>query len=68
MPTDTWQKSSFSGDGGNCVNVAATGAGAVCLRESDDPGNILTVAPAALHGLIRAAKAGQLPSRGGGRP
>ncbi|MBT2493098.1 DUF397 domain-containing protein [Streptomyces sp. ISL-96] len=51
-----WQKSSFSGagDGGNCVELAATDD-AVLLRESDAPAAILTTTPTAFAALIRAA-------------
>jgi hypothetical protein len=35
-----WQKSSYSQDQGDCVELAAHG-GAVLLRESDEPGVVL---------------------------
>ncbi|MFD7707356.1 DUF397 domain-containing protein [Streptomyces sp. NPDC059785] len=49
-----WQKSSFSGgdDSSNCVEVAAT-RGARLLRESDQPGTVLSATGTALAGLIR---------------
>ncbi|MGW2642186.1 DUF397 domain-containing protein [Streptomyces sp. NPDC001348] len=50
-----WQKSSFSGDQANCLNLAApTPAGPIHLRESDQPDTILTTTPAALAALIQA--------------
>ncbi|WP_434481754.1 DUF397 domain-containing protein [Streptomyces sp. NBC_01340] len=51
-----WQKSTYSGDGSNCVYVAATPTGTVRLRESDAPETILTTTPAALNSLIRTLK------------
>lgn len=51
-----WQKSTYSGDGSNCVYVAATPTGAVHLRESDEPDVILTTSPERLQGLIRSLK------------
>lgn len=55
-----WQKSTFSGpdDGNACVELATSPAG-VHLRESDDPGELLTTAPGPLGAFIRAAKAGE---------
>lgn len=54
-----WQKSSFSGAGGeNCVELAAV-AGTVMLRESDDPGVVLSTSPAALRRLLSGIKAGE---------
>ncbi|MDX2700768.1 DUF397 domain-containing protein [Streptomyces ipomoeae] len=49
-----WQKSSFSSgpDGSNCVEVAH-GSAELLLRESDDPGRVLSLAPAALIAFIR---------------
>jgi len=49
-----WRKSSFSGDQANCLYLAgATPAGPVHLRESDQPGTVLTTTPGALAALIR---------------
>jgi hypothetical protein len=56
-----WQKSSYSGDGTHCVNVATTPDGAVAIRESDDPDVIVTVSPDAFRGLIQSLKAGLGP-------
>ncbi|WP_279595139.1 DUF397 domain-containing protein [Streptomyces sp. NEAU-YJ-81] len=52
-----WRKSSESGDASNCVNVAASDR-AVLLRESDDPGVILSTTRASLRAFIRGAKDG----------
>ncbi|MFF7530883.1 DUF397 domain-containing protein [Streptomyces bobili] len=56
MPTLDWQKSSYSGDGSNCVYVAASPAGTVHLRESDNPEGVLTTTAARLHTFICALK------------
>ncbi|MEU9792320.1 DUF397 domain-containing protein [Streptomyces sparsogenes] len=58
MPVD-WQKSSFSAEAANCLNIAAPASEAIKLRESDDPDVILTTTPATLGVFIRAAKAGR---------
>ncbi|MEU1665848.1 DUF397 domain-containing protein [Streptomyces sparsogenes] len=59
----TWQKSSFSHEEGECVELAATD-GAIQLRESDDPDTVITTAPRPLGGLIRAIKAGEFDHLG----
>ncbi|MGO4431379.1 DUF397 domain-containing protein, partial [Streptomyces sp. MCAF7] len=59
LPTD-WQKSSYSQEGSACLNIAAPTPDAIKIRESDDPGVILTTTPATLGVFIRAAKTGQL--------
>ncbi|WP_346429062.1 DUF397 domain-containing protein [Streptomyces luteoverticillatus] len=51
-----WQKSSYSGTASNCLNIAAVGDGTLRLRESDDPGTVLVVAPASLRALIRTVQ------------
>ncbi|MFH9862285.1 DUF397 domain-containing protein [Streptomyces sp. NPDC017202] len=51
-----WQKSSFSGDGSNCVNVAASPTGTVHLRESDAPDTVLTTTSPGLRALISGLK------------
>ncbi|WP_314412430.1 DUF397 domain-containing protein [Streptomyces sp. DSM 40484] len=57
-----WQRSSFSGDGGNnCVEVAATTNGAA-LRESDSPTEVLATSQGALLSLIRGIKTATVPS------
>ncbi|GAA2384684.1 hypothetical protein GCM10010420_03730 [Streptomyces glaucosporus] len=60
MSRGDWQKSSFCGQGGgnNCIEVRSD-AGAVMVRESERPEQVLTVAPDALRALIRGAKAGE---------
>ncbi|WP_328937561.1 DUF397 domain-containing protein [Streptomyces tauricus] len=57
----TWLKSSFSeASGNNCVEVAATEDGAA-LRESDEPGRILTLSPQGLSALIVVIKQNPSP-------
>ncbi|MCX4907239.1 DUF397 domain-containing protein [Streptomyces sp. NBC_00878] len=52
-----WQKSSFSGGGGDedCLEIAATPT-TLHLRESDTPATILSPAPTALNALLTAMK------------
>lgn len=60
MSQDAWQKSSFSGggDSDDCVEVAAgQGTGAVLLRESDEPGTMITTTATGLAALIRHLRA-----------
>ncbi|MGY0462446.1 DUF397 domain-containing protein [Kitasatospora sp. cg17-2] len=54
-----WQKSSFSGDDANCVEVRV-GVGLVELRESDDGDVILPTNPAAFANLLNTIKTGEL--------
>ncbi|MEV6674849.1 DUF397 domain-containing protein [Streptomyces sp. NPDC051162] len=60
MATYTWQKSSYSHEGANCLNVAVADDSTRLLRESDDPGSMLAPTPARLGALISALKAGHL--------
>lgn len=57
----TWQKSTYSPDGSNCVYVAATPTGQVHLRESDEPEVILITTRPRLGALIRTLKAHPTP-------
>ncbi|WJD99656.1 DUF397 domain-containing protein [Streptomyces antimycoticus] len=56
-----WRKSSYSADAPDnaCVELAHGPGAAVLLRESDEPGTVITTTPAALRALTRAAKAGR---------
>ncbi|MEU3459958.1 DUF397 domain-containing protein [Streptomyces sp. NPDC006733] len=60
-----WRKSSFSGadEGNSCVELAPV-PGAVLLRESDAPGVVLTMTPAALRAFLRAVRAGSFDTQG----
>ncbi|WP_250302181.1 DUF397 domain-containing protein [Streptomyces sp. A 4/2] len=61
MPVYTWQKSSHSTEGANCVNVAIAPDGGIALRESDSPSAILTTTPASLGALLATVKRGNTP-------
>ncbi|WP_338423531.1 DUF397 domain-containing protein [Streptomyces gobiensis] len=54
-----WQKSSFSGTQGECVELAAAD-GAIKIRESDEPHTVLSSDGVRLRALISHVKAGQL--------
>ncbi|MCP3822389.1 DUF397 domain-containing protein [Streptomyces sp. A3M-1-3] len=54
-----WQKSSFSGGGGEqCLHVAKRN-GEILLCESDDPDNTITTSPEKLAAFIQGVKAGE---------
>ncbi|MFD7450018.1 DUF397 domain-containing protein [Kitasatospora sp. NPDC059827] len=53
-----WQKSSYSSDQANCVEIASAGE-LIYLRESDDPSTIVTTTRAKLNAWIQGAKAGE---------
>ncbi|GHG59906.1 DUF397 domain-containing protein [Streptomyces griseocarneus] len=46
-----WQKSSYSGGGNNCVEIANRVDG-VALRESTAPGTVLTTTPPRFRALL----------------
>jgi hypothetical protein len=62
MSALNWQKSSFSAEAANCVNVAAMTDGTLRLRESDAPGRILTATREGLSALLTAVKTDRLPA------
>ncbi|MGW0854439.1 DUF397 domain-containing protein [Streptomyces sp. NBC_00247] len=54
-----WQKSSFSGGGGEqCVEIAEE-AGQILMRESDDPSIVTVTTPAKFAAFIKGVKAGE---------
>lgn len=53
----TWQKSTYSQEHGECVELTAQG-GAVLLRESDNPTVILTTTRQDLARFLHVIKAG----------
>ncbi|MGQ4516330.1 DUF397 domain-containing protein [Streptomyces sp. DW26H14] len=60
MSNLTWQKSSYSGNASNCLNVAADADdGTIKLRESDDPDTVVTTTPEKLRAFILGVKAGE---------
>ncbi|GHF45992.1 hypothetical protein GCM10010218_29030 [Streptomyces mashuensis] len=58
-----WRKSSYSADASNCIYVATTGDGTCLLRESDDPGVVLALAPGCLGALLRQIRLGSVGAR-----
>jgi len=58
-----WRKSSYSGGGNDCVEVAFVGRDAA-VRDSKDPdGGAFTLASAGWRGLLDAARSGGLDQR-----
>ncbi|MDY0809814.1 DUF397 domain-containing protein [Kitasatospora purpeofusca] len=53
-----WQKSSFSGNQANCVEIASDGE-LIHIRESDDPAAIISTTKAKLAAWLQGAKAGE---------
>ncbi|MBW1602796.1 DUF397 domain-containing protein [Streptomyces sp. JJ66] len=62
MRSVTWQKSSYSAQGSNCVELASASPDAIYLRESDDRQTVLVTTPRRLAALLAGARAGTLPS------
>ena len=56
----TWQKSSFSQEGGDCVELAALGGGCVGVREGDEPARVLAVDAERLRIFLAGVRAGSL--------
>ncbi|WP_078897736.1 DUF397 domain-containing protein [Streptomyces rimosus] len=56
MSIPTWQKSSYSGNASNCVELAKDADASALLRESDEPSTIIVTSPRAIGGLLRAAR------------
>ncbi|MER5850643.1 DUF397 domain-containing protein [Streptomyces sp. NPDC002012] len=57
MHTYNWQKSSYSNEGANCVNVATAPDGTLRLRESDEPDVMLAATRGGLGALLASIKA-----------
>lgn len=63
LETVTWRKSSYSGQGGDCVEVADGLLSVLPVRDSKDPsGASLLFDADAWTSFVGAVKAGQLPS------
>lgn len=56
----TWQKSSYSSTGDNCVEIARCPGGGVALREGEAPEVVLSASRTRLAALIDRSKAGLL--------
>ncbi|MGY5133590.1 DUF397 domain-containing protein [Streptomyces nigrescens] len=58
-----WFKSSYSNNGGNCIEVAANIPGVVPVRDSKDPhGPALTFSANDWSSFVTAVKGGELPA------
>ncbi|MDH6143952.1 hypothetical protein P3T35_005987 [Kitasatospora sp. GP30] len=62
MATD-WQKSSFSGNSNECIEVRAVD-GTVEVRESDSPEVIIRTTPAKWAKFLLGARAGEFDAHG----
>jgi hypothetical protein len=58
-PPGGWRKSSYSGSGNNCVEVAATGP-AVAVRDSKHPSETLTFTAPQWQAFTKAMKTRKL--------
>ncbi|WP_234345985.1 DUF397 domain-containing protein [Streptomyces sp. NRRL F-5755] len=56
----SWQKSSHSSEGNNCLELAVGADGAVLVRESDEPSIVVTAGSAVIGGLLRAVQGGTI--------
>ncbi|WP_443072151.1 DUF397 domain-containing protein [Streptomyces sp. WMMC1477] len=56
-----WQKSSFSSEGANCVEVATMFPGEVGIRESDEPRTVISTTPRRLAALLAGVRSDKLP-------
>lgn len=53
-----WQKSSFSSEASNCIELATAPDGTIHFRESDEPTVTLALQAPGLDSLLRAARGG----------
>ncbi|GCD43341.1 DUF397 domain-containing protein [Streptomyces paromomycinus] len=56
MSISTWQKSSYSGNASNCLELAEAADESVLLRESDEPSAVIVASRAVFGGLVRATR------------
>jgi hypothetical protein len=56
-----WQKSSFSGAGGNgeCLEVTVGEDGLIYIRESDEPDIVAVTTPTKWDAFVKGVKAGE---------
>ncbi|MEV0494557.1 DUF397 domain-containing protein [Streptomyces atratus] len=66
MSEYNWQKSSYSTEGANCVNVAGAPDGTFRLRESDEPDVMLVTSGVGLSALLTSIKTDRLTGVRGG--
>ncbi|MFJ6774665.1 DUF397 domain-containing protein [Kitasatospora sp. NPDC091257] len=59
MSVLNWQKSSYSVEAANCIYLAAALDSTIKIRESDEPGVVITMSPESLRALLRGVKAGE---------
>ncbi|WP_219414967.1 DUF397 domain-containing protein [Pseudonocardia nigra] len=64
MATDlsalAWRKSSYSGDNGNCVELAPLADGTVAIRDSKHPdGGVLIFTRAEVDAWVKGVRAGE---------
>jgi len=58
-----WRKSTFSGNQGNCLEVADGFPGVMPVRDSKDPdGPVLTFSAGSSAAFVASVKAGDFPS------
>ncbi|MFJ4667714.1 DUF397 domain-containing protein [Kitasatospora purpeofusca] len=63
MTPVSWRKSSYSGNGGNCVEIAPDFPGLAPVRDSKDPEGPALVFPAdAWRAFVAAVQAGEFGS------
>lgn len=63
MGSVVWQKSSYSSEGNNCVELGSSAQATndvVFVRESDESGVVLASSRARTAGLLAAVRAGKL--------
>ncbi|MBH5336063.1 DUF397 domain-containing protein [Streptomyces pactum] len=58
MPEIQWQKSSFSTEGNECVELARSNE-SILIRESDTPHSVIAATPEKLRALILGIKSGE---------
>ena len=56
VPPLIWQKSTYSQEQGECVELAASAGGGVLIRESDHPAVVLSTTPSALARFLQSIK------------